>query len=83
MWNGRLRFTASFADVGAFGDIHFLCVGTPQSGDGAADLSYVHAAAGALAPHLTGPSLIVGKSTVPVGTARALLARIRAVAPGR
>ena len=78
---GRLRFTTSFADVGEFGDVHFLCVGTPQSGDGAADLSYVHGAAGALAPHLASPSLIVGKSTVPVGTARALLARIRAAAP--
>src|ERR1700749_3389594 len=78
---GRLRFTTSFAEVGEFGDVHFLCVGTPQTGDGAADLSYVHAAADALAPHLRSSCLIVGKSTVPVGTARALLARIRAVAP--
>ena len=72
---GRLRFTTSHAEAGAFGEVHFLCVGTPQGDDGAADLSYVHAAAGALAPHLRQPSLIAGKSTVPVGTARSLLAR--------
>jgi len=78
---GRLRFTTSFAEVGEFGDVHFLCVGTPQTGDGAADLSYVHAAADALAPHLRSSCLIVGKSTVPVGTARALLTRIRDAAP--
>jgi UDPglucose 6-dehydrogenase len=78
---GRLRFTTSFAEVGEFGDIHFLCVGTPQTDGGAADLSCVHAASDALAPHLSSPCLIVGKSTVPVGTARALLARIGDVAP--
>ena len=78
---GRLRFTTSFADVGHFGDVHFLCVGTPQADGGAADLSYLHAASDALAPHLSSPCLIVGKSTVPVGTARALLARIRGAAP--
>ena len=49
---GRLRFTTSHAAAGAFGDVHFLCVGTPQGADGAADLSHLHAAAGALAPHL-------------------------------
>ncbi len=78
---GRLRFTTSFADVGEFGEVHFLCVGTPQADGGAADLSYLHAASDALAPHLSSPCLIVGKSTVPVGTARALLARIRGAAP--
>ena len=78
---GRLRFTTSFADVGHFGDVHFLCVGTPEADGGAADLSYLHAASDALAPHLSSPCLIVGKSTVPVGTARALLARIRGAAP--
>jgi UDPglucose 6-dehydrogenase len=78
---GRLRFTTSFAEVGAFGEVHFLCVGTPQGPDGEADLSFVHAAAGALAPHLTAACLIVGKSTVPVGTARQVLSRVRAGAP--
>src|SRR5579859_3161372 len=78
---GRLRFTTSFAEVGAFGEVHFLCVGTPQGPGGEADLSFVHAAAGALAPQLTAACLIVGKSTVPVGTARKMLARARALAP--
>src|SRR5215472_6734621 len=78
---GRLRFTTSYAEAGAFADVHFLCVGTPQAPDGSADVSYVHAAADALAPHLAGPCLVVGKSTVPVGTARRLLGRIRAAAP--
>jgi UDPglucose 6-dehydrogenase len=77
---GRLRLTSSFAEVGTFGAVHFLCVGTPQAADGRADLQYVHAAVDALAPHLTGPSLVVGKSTVPVGTARAVLHRIQAAA---
>jgi UDPglucose 6-dehydrogenase len=78
---GRLRFTTSFAEAGEFGDVHFACVGTPQGDDGAADLSYLHAAADALAPHLRRPCLIVGKSTVPVGTAREVLRRIRGAAP--
>ena len=78
---GRLRFTMSFAEIGRFGDIHFLCVGTPEGEDGRADLSSVYAAAEALAPHLTASCLVVGKSTVPVGTARQVLTRIRAIAP--
>jgi UDPglucose 6-dehydrogenase len=78
---GRLRFTTSHAEAARFADIHFLCVGTPQAPDGSADLSQVYAAADALAPHLAGPCLIAGKSTVPVGTARALAARIAASAP--
>ncbi len=78
---GRLRFTTSFAEVGEFGEVHFLCVGTPQGPAGQADLSFVSAAIDALAPHLAAPCLIVGKSTVPVGTARGLLDRVRAAAP--
>jgi UDPglucose 6-dehydrogenase len=80
---GRLRFTGSFAEIGEFGDVHFICVGTPQMKDGSgnADLSYVYGAADALAPHLNRATLLVGKSTVPVGTARQLITRIRAVAP--
>jgi UDPglucose 6-dehydrogenase len=79
--SGRLRFTTSFAELGEFGDVHFLCVGTPQAEGGQADLRYLHAAVDALAPHLSRPSLIVGKSTVPVGTARRLLALACAAAP--
>ena len=79
--SGRLRFTMSFAEIGEFGDIHFLCVGTPEGESGRADLSSVYAAAQALAPHLASPCLIVGKSTVPVGTARQVLKQMRAIAP--
>src|SRR6201992_3729404 len=79
---GRLRFGADYAEAGAFGAVHFLCVGTPQASEnGDADLSYLHSAADALAPHLRPGSLVVGKSTVPVGTARALLERLRRGAP--
>ena len=78
---GRLRFTMSFAEVGAFGDLHFLCVGTPEGEGGQADLSSVYGAAEALAPHLASPCLVVGKSTVPVGTARQVMNRMRAIAP--
>src|ERR1700756_680451 len=65
--SGRLRFTDSFAEVGEFGDVHFICVGTPpvKDGGGNADLSYVFGAVDALAPHLSRATLIVGKSTVP------------------
>jgi UDPglucose 6-dehydrogenase len=78
---GRLRFTTSYAEVAEFGDVHFLCVGTPQSADGSADLRHVDAVADALAPHLARRCLVVGKSTVPVGTARRLAARFRDLAP--
>jgi UDPglucose 6-dehydrogenase len=78
---GRLRFTMSFAEVGEFGEIHFLCVGTPEGESGRTDLSSVYGAAEALAPHLTWPCLVVGKSTVPVGTARQVMIRMRAIAP--
>ncbi|MGD0556914.1 MAG: nucleotide sugar dehydrogenase, partial [Streptosporangiaceae bacterium] len=79
--SGRLRFTSSFAEIGEFGDVHFLCVGTPQAPGGKADLSYVDSAADLLAPYLTRECVVVGKSTVPVGTARRLLGRLRASAP--
>jgi UDPglucose 6-dehydrogenase len=79
--SGRLRFTTSYEEIGQFGEVHFLCVGTPQGADGAADLSQVTGAVDALAPYLRSPCLIVGKSTVPVGTARKLTDRIHAAAP--
>ncbi|SFE32994.1 UDPglucose 6-dehydrogenase [Actinacidiphila alni] len=79
---GRLRFTDSYEEAAAFGEVHFVCVGTPQRGDGgAADLSYLDAAIDALAPHLHRPCLVVGKSTVPVGTAQRLAERLSAAAP--
>ena len=80
--SGRLRFTGSYEEAGAFGDLHFMCVGTPQSTDGlGADVSQVDAAIESLAPHLHGPALVVGKSTVPVGTAARLAARLAELAP--
>ncbi|MFI1204727.1 UDP-glucose dehydrogenase family protein [Streptomyces sp. NPDC020883] len=79
---GRLRFTTSYEEAGAFGDVHFVCVNTPQKhGEYACDMSYVEAAFDALAPHLTRPVLVVGKSTVPVGSAARLAQRLTAAAP--
>jgi UDPglucose 6-dehydrogenase len=69
--SGNLDFTTNFEKVAQDADVHFLCVGTPQSDDsGAADLSQIQSAVAKLAPLLTKPCLIVGKSTVPVGTAK-------------
>ncbi|MCL3862727.1 UDP-glucose/GDP-mannose dehydrogenase family protein [Actinotalea sp. K2] len=84
--SGRLRFTTDIAEVHG-SQVHFICVGTPQqAGRNAADLTYVHAAVEALLPHLAvhadGPVVVVGKSTVPVGTAAEIAARIDADAPG-
>ncbi|MFI6562565.1 UDP-glucose dehydrogenase family protein [Streptomyces sp. NPDC050534] len=80
--SGRLRFTQDWAEVGAFGDVHFVCVNTPQKhGEYACDMSYVDAAIASLAPHLTGPALVVGKSTVPVGSADRLAAYLAEHAP--
>jgi len=79
---GTLRFTTSLAQAAEFGDVHFLCVGTPQRQDnGAPDLRQINAAAAGLAPHLHRPCLVIGKSTVPAGTARGLAAYIRDAAP--
>jgi UDPglucose 6-dehydrogenase len=80
--SGKLRFTSSMQEAAEFGDIHFLCVGTPQRADGnGADMTYVDGAIDALAEHLTRPALVIGKSTVPVGTAERLEARLRAQSP--
>ncbi|WP_430868912.1 UDP-glucose dehydrogenase family protein [Demequina aurantiaca] len=70
---GRLRFTTSFDEAAEFGDVHFICVGTPQlEGSHAANLEYVESAFTELAKRITKPALLVGKSTVPVGTAERL-----------
>ncbi|MDT3396019.1 UDP-glucose/GDP-mannose dehydrogenase family protein [Streptomyces sp. B1866] len=79
---GRLRFAISAAEAADFGEVHFVCVGTPQCpGSDAADLRYVDAVIDALAPHLHRDTLVVGKSTVPVGTAARLAARLAGLAP--
>jgi UDPglucose 6-dehydrogenase len=80
--SGRLRFTDSYAEVAAFGEVHFVCVGTPQQAESlAADVSQVESAMEGLAPHLDRPTLVVGKSTVPVGTAERMSERITELAP--
>ena len=66
---GRLSFTTDLGSAVAQADVVFIAVGTPtRRGDGHADLSYVHAAAAEIAAHLDGYTVIVTKSTVPVGT---------------
>ena len=78
---GLLSFTTEL-EAAHEADVHFLCVGTPQRADGeAADLSALTAAVTALAPLLERDVLVVGKSTVPVGTAEVLGERLRAFAP--
>jgi UDPglucose 6-dehydrogenase len=80
--SGKLSFTTSYQQAAAFGDVHFICVGTPQRHDGnGADLTQVDACVSALAPLLTRPCLVVGKSTVPAGTAAAIAADIARRAP--
>ena len=80
--SGRLRFTADYEEAGAFGDVHFIGVGTPQRpGAFAADLTHVDAAVTRISQHLTRDAVIAGKSTVPVGTARRLRELARAHAP--
>jgi UDPglucose 6-dehydrogenase len=79
---GKLRFSTSLEEAAEFGDVHFICVGTPQRpGSYAADLKYVDAAVEGLAPHLRRACLVVGKSTVPVGTAAGMAARVAELAP--
>ena len=69
---GNLSFSTDIGDA-AGAELHFVCVGTPQSADGdAADLSAIFDVARSLAPHLAPGSVVAGKSTVPVGTAARL-----------
>jgi UDPglucose 6-dehydrogenase len=76
--SGRLRFSTDIAEARGSA-VHFIGVGTPQrKGEYAADLTYVDAAIDSLIPHLSDGDLVVGKSTVPVGTAERLAARVTA-----
>ncbi|MDT0211853.1 UDP-glucose/GDP-mannose dehydrogenase family protein [Curtobacterium sp. BRD11] len=79
--SGRIRFTTDMAEV-AGSTVHFLAVGTPQGPTGAADMRYVDAAVASLTPHLSAGAFVVGKSTVPVGTAARLAAEVEAAVPG-
>lgn len=79
---GRLCFSGSITQAAAFADTHFVCVGTPQAPtSNAADLKYVDAVADQLGPLLVRPTTVIGKSTVPVGTAARIQHRLRALAP--
>ena len=79
--SGRLKFSKNISDI-ADCDVHFICVGTPQVKNGiAADLTYVNAALESVAPIIKAGSLVVGKSTVPVGTAARLRDRLIEVNP--
>ncbi|MET0932702.1 MAG: UDP-glucose/GDP-mannose dehydrogenase family protein [Mycetocola sp.] len=74
--SGRLRFSTDIADA-AGSQVHFVAVGTPQlRASGGADLTYVDAAFTSLLPHVASGDLVVGKSTVPVGTAARLAALV-------
>lgn len=74
--SGSLRVSSSYSEAAEFADIFFVAVGTPQKkGDYGADLSYVNAAVDELIPLLSRDALILGKSTVPVGTAAQLVER--------
>ena len=79
---GRLRFTTELSPAVGEADLVFIAVGTPtRRGDGHADLSYVYAAARDVAKHLQGYTVIVDKSTVPVGTARQVARIVREERP--
>ena len=76
---GRLRFTQSAEEAISGASVHFVCVGTPQlAGSDAADVQYVDSAFRTVAANADGDGLIVGKSTVPVGTAQRLSAELAA-----
>lgn len=73
---GRLSFTTDMS-AAAGSEVHFICVGTPQKkGENGADLAFVDAATAALLPYLEPGNVVVGKSTVPVGTAKRLEAMV-------
>ena len=79
---GRLSFTTDLGSAVAQADAVFIAVGTPtRRGDGHADLSYVHAAAAEIAAHLDGYTVIVTKSTVPVGTGQQVSDIVRKTRP--
>ena len=77
--DGRLIFTTDAKFGVEFGDLQFIAVGTPPDEDGSADLKYVLKVAETVATHMTTPKVIIDKSTVPVGTADMVKAKIQSV----
>ena len=79
---GRLRFSTSYREAARAADVHFICVGTPQHRSSYhADLSQLSSCIATLGPLLESPCLVVGKSTVPVGTAAGLASQLAQLAP--
>ena len=78
---GRLHFTTSMAEAIPGADVVILAVGTPEQEDGSVNLDAVFAAGRMVAQHLSGSTVVVTKSTVPVGTSRTLYRAMRAVNP--
>jgi UDPglucose 6-dehydrogenase len=76
--NGRLQFCTSISDPIAESDVYFIAVGTPPGEDGSADLQYVQAVARDIGQHINHYTVVVDKSTVPVGTADKVRAVIQA-----
>jgi len=80
--SGRLTFTTSLDAVAEFGDVHFICVGTPQAvNSSAANVSFVESAFTGLAARISRKALLVGKSTVPIGTAERLTGLVSDISP--
>src|ERR1700754_2605401 len=80
--SGRLRFSSSYQEAADFADVFFVAVATPQKkGEYGADLRFVESAVASLAPLLNKPAVILGKSTVPVGTATRLGQLARDLSP--
>jgi UDPglucose 6-dehydrogenase len=80
---GRLNFTTDAAEGVAHGRVQFIAVGTPPDEDGSADLKYVLAVASTIAEHMAEPKVVINKSTVPVGTADKVTARLKEVLTSR
>lgn len=80
---GRIKFTTDAAEGIAHAELQFIAVGTPPDEDGSADLKYVLAVAETIATHMESPKIIVDKSTVPVGTADKVSAKVASVLEGR
>ncbi|MDO6526647.1 UDP-glucose dehydrogenase family protein [Motilimonas sp. 1_MG-2023] len=80
---GRLNFTTDAKAGVEFGQLQFIAVGTPPDEDGSADLKYVLAVAETIATHMQSPKVIINKSTVPVGTADKVKAKVESVLSAR
>jgi UDPglucose 6-dehydrogenase len=77
--NNNLNFTSNIKKSVHHGDIQFICVGTPQSEDGSADINYVIGAAENIAKFMTTSKIVVNKSTVPVGSAKRVAKKIKQI----